>query len=109
MAYMVEQEYFAVKEALVKACQGDIHLWPDKLRAASFADNVTVREFTEYSAYFLLHGTDPMLPFDLWKSTFLVDGFQQVLTSQELLTLRIWQIEHCDEDVTRAMQILRNS
>ena len=28
---MVEQGHFAVREALVKACQGDIHLWPDKL------------------------------------------------------------------------------
>ena len=50
-----------------------------------------------------------MLPFDLWESTFLVEGFQQTFTSQELLTLCIWQIECRDEDVTRAMQILWNS
>jgi transposase InsO family protein len=106
---VVEQGHFAIREALVKACQGDIHLWPSKLRAALFADNVTVRRSTGYPAYFLLHGTDPILLFDLWESTFLVEGFRQKLSSKELLTLHIQQIECRDKDVVRAMQILRSS
>ena len=40
---VVEQGHFAIRETLVKACEGKIHLWPDKLPAALFADNVTVR------------------------------------------------------------------
>ena len=40
---VAEQGHFAIREALVKACEGNIHLWPDKLRAALFADNITVR------------------------------------------------------------------
>ena len=76
---IVQQGHFAIREALVKVYQGDIHLWPDKLQVALFIDNVIVRRSTGYSAYFLLHGTDSVLPFDLWKSTFLVEGFQQTL------------------------------
>jgi hypothetical protein len=62
-----------------------------------------------YSAYFLLHGTDPVLLLDLWEMTFLIEGFDQGLTSEDLLTLRIQQIEHCDNNITNAMQILQNS
>jgi hypothetical protein len=40
---VVEQGHFAIREALVKACKGDIHLWPDKVRAALFANNITLR------------------------------------------------------------------
>ena len=76
---IVQQGHFAIREALVKVYQGDIHLWPDKLQVALFIDNVIVRRSTGYSAYFLLHGTDSVLPFDLWESTFLVEGFQQTL------------------------------
>ena len=81
---VVEQGHFAMREALVKACEGKIHLWPDKLPAALFADNVTVRRSTGYSAYYLLHGVDPVLPFDLWESTFLVEGFDQQPSHKEL-------------------------
>jgi hypothetical protein len=105
---VVELGHFAIREALVKACEGSIHLWPDKLRVALFADNITVRWSTGYSAYFLLHGTDPVLPFDLWELT-LVEGFKDNLSQDKLLALRIRQIEHCDEDMHKAMQILRQS
>ena len=106
---VVEQGHFAIREALVKACEGNIHLWPEKLRAALFADNITVRRSTGYSAYFLVHGTDPVLPFDLWESTFLVEGFKDNLSQEELLSLRIRQIERRDEDMHKAMQTLRQS
>jgi hypothetical protein len=82
-------------------------LWPDKLRAALFADNITVRWSTGYSRYFLLHGIDPVLPFDIWESTFLVEGFKDNLFQEELLALHIRQIEHHDEDMHKAMQILQ--
>ena len=40
---VVEQGHFAIREAIVKACQGKIQDWPGKLKAALFADNITVR------------------------------------------------------------------
>ena len=39
---VVEQGHFAIREAIVKACQGKIQDWPSKLKAALFADNITV-------------------------------------------------------------------
>lgn len=90
---VVEQWHYA-KRSLGESLQGCIHLWPNKLQMALFADNITIRRSTGYSAYFLLHGTNPILPPDLWEFTFLVEGFQQNLPSQDLLALRIQQIEY---------------
>jgi hypothetical protein len=53
---------------------------------------MTVRQSTGYSAYFLLHGTDPVLQFDLWEMTCLIEGFNQGFTSEDLLALCIQQI-----------------
>jgi hypothetical protein len=39
----------------------------------------------------------------------LVEGFNDNLSQEELLALCIRQIEHCDEDMHKAMQILQQS
>jgi hypothetical protein len=41
--------------------------------------------------------------------TFLIEGFDQGLTSEDLLTLCIQQIERRENDITNAIQILWNS
>jgi hypothetical protein len=41
--------------------------------------------------------------------TFLIEGFDQGLTSEDLLILHIQQVKHCDTDITNSMQILQNS
>ena len=86
---VVEQGHFAIREAIVKACQGKIQDWPSKLKATLFADNITVHRSTGYSAYYLLHGIDPLLPFDLTESTFMVEEFKEDLSTSDLLALCI--------------------
>jgi hypothetical protein len=84
---VVEQGHFTLREALVKSCGGKINLWPEKLAAALLADRITVSRVTGFSPYQLLHGTDPILPFDLAEATFMVNGFRPGMTTTELLTL----------------------
>ena len=86
---VVEQRYFAIRKAIVKACQGKIQDWPSKLKAALFANNITIRRSTGYSAYYLLHGIDPLLSFNLTESTFMVEGFKEDLSTSDLLALCI--------------------
>ena len=73
---------------LHKACDGNISKWPDYVRHAFFADQVTVRKATGFSLYYLLYGVDPILPLDLFKATYLISGFQKNLSTAEL-ALRI--------------------
>jgi hypothetical protein len=106
---VVERGHFVIREALVKACEGDLTRWPKLLSHAVFADRITVRRATGLSPFYLLHGIHPVLPFDLTESTFLVRGFKTGMSSEELLTLRIRQLEKRPSDIRKAAELLAQS
>ncbi|KAJ7090145.1 hypothetical protein C8R44DRAFT_648406 [Mycena epipterygia] len=106
---VVERGHFILRESVIKACEGNINLWPLKLAAAVFADRVTVRRATGQSPYYILHGFDPILPFDLTECTFLVEGWKTHMSASELLALRTRQIEKRPADIQEAAQRLRTS
>lgn len=84
-------------------------MWPEKLAAALLADRVTVSRVTGFSPFQLLHGVDPVLPFDLAEATFMVSGFRTGMTTTELLTLRIRQLSKHPRDINRAKEALRKA
>lgn len=103
---VVERGHFVIREAIIKACGGKPSDWPKKVSHAFFADKVTIRRSRGFSPFYLLHGVDPVLPFDLAEASFLVDGFTRDLSSSELLALRIRQLEKRAGDIERAKATL---
>ncbi|PBK61975.1 hypothetical protein ARMSODRAFT_849402, partial [Armillaria solidipes] len=85
-----------LREAIVKACpkqrNGKIKNWHKYIDIAVFADRVTTSSVTGYTPYYLLHGVEPLLPMDLIEATFMVEGFQSGISTEELLALRIRQL-----------------
>ena len=106
---VVERGHFTIREAIVKACEGDIEKWPYKVAMAFFADRISTSTITGYSAYYLLHGVHPILPFDLTEASFMVSGFTTNMSSSELLALRIRQLERHPADVLQAAQTLKDA
>ena len=106
---VVERGHFTIREAIIKACDGNASQWPDLVHHAFFADRVTVRKATGFSPYYLLYGVDPVLPLDLFEATYLVSGFRKNLSTQELLALRIQQLAKHSADINRAAETLRQS
>jgi hypothetical protein len=102
---VVERGHFILREAIMKSVTYRKE-WPSKVHLASFADRVTVSKVTGFSAYYLLHGIHPVLPFDLADCTFLVSGFVSGMSSVDLLALRIRQLERRAEDLAAAAQAL---
>lgn len=99
---VVERGHFIIREGIVKSCQGNINQWPSKVHHAFFADKCITRKSTGFSPYYLLYGVDPVLPFDLTEATFLVHGFHSGMKTEELLALRIRQLEKRPEDIAQA-------
>ena len=106
---VVERGHFIIREAIIKSCNGDINLWPTKVHHAFFADKVITCCSTGFSPFYLLHGLDPILPFDLFEATHLVEGFHSGMSSQELLALCIRQLEKRPDDVHAAFNMLYKS
>lgn len=106
---VVERGHFDTREALVKSCEGDLKKWPDLVPQAFYADRITVRASTGFPPFFLLYGTEPILPFDIIESTFLVDGFRPNMTTSELLALRIQQLEKRPADLANAAATLHQT
>jgi len=106
---VVERGHFIIREAIVKACEGNIDLWPQKVSMAFFADRISTSSVTGFSAYFLLHGIHPLLPFDLTEASFMVNGFVTNMSSSDLLALRIRQLEKHPADILQAAQTLKNA
>ena len=106
---VVERGHFIIREAILKSCKHDIKEWPNHVHHAFFADKVTVRRATNFSPFYLLHGVDPVLPFDLSEASFLVDGFTKNMATEDLLALRIRQLEKRPEDVEAAANTLKKN
>lgn len=106
---VVERGHFTSREAILKACHDDVSKWPDAVAAAVFADRITVSRVTGFSPYQLLHGTDPILPFDLTEATFMVEGFHSGMSTADLLALRIRQLQRRDEDIAQAAETLKKA
>jgi hypothetical protein len=110
---VVERGHFILREAIIKSCEktpgGLPKNWPDQLPIAVFADRVTVNKVTGYSPYYLLHGVEPVLPFDLAEATFLVRGYKSGMSTSDLLVLRIRQLSKHDADIAAAAETLRQA
>ena len=55
----------------MKACNGDITQWPSLAHHVFWADRITTCKSTSYSLYYMAHGVEPLLPFDISKATFM--------------------------------------
>lgn len=106
---VVERGHFIIREAILKACEGEPKRWPDKVPHAFFADKCMVRRATGFTPFYLMHGVDPVMPFDLAEATFMVEGFTRNMSTKDLLALRIRQLEKRPEDLEKAATAIKKS
>ncbi|EIN03287.1 hypothetical protein PUNSTDRAFT_78445 [Punctularia strigosozonata HHB-11173 SS5] len=106
---ILERGHFIIREAILKSCNGNINQWPEKVHHAFFADKVLTRESTGFSPFYMMHGVDPVLPFDLTEATYMIEGWKTGMSRTELLALRIRQLEKRPEDLQRAATRVKNT
>ena len=103
---VVERGHFIIRESIIKSCEGSVDKWPDYVHHAFFTDRITISQSTGFSPYYLLHGVEPVLPFDLAEMTLLVEGFHTGMSTADLLALRINQLKKRPSDLQRAAAAL---
>lgn len=96
---IIESPHRPVRDALVKACEGDITKWPEHAPYIFWAERITTRKSTGFSPYYAAHGVEPLLPFDITEATFLLPDIVSKLSDSDLLALRALQLEKRESDL----------
>jgi hypothetical protein len=67
---IIESKHFDVRESIMKTCDNNESKWHETLPLVLWAERVTIQKATGYSPYFMVHGTHPLLPFDIVEATY---------------------------------------
>jgi hypothetical protein len=96
---IVECQHRTIRDSLLKACGDDISKWPVTAPHVFWADRVTTCQSTGHSPFYMTHGIEPILPFDLTLATFLVLNLTTSLSTANLLTIRARQLQTREADL----------
>jgi hypothetical protein len=100
----IERRHFDVREALIKAAEGDESKWPLVAPSVFWAERVTIQKSTGYSPYFMAHGVEPLLPFDLAEATYLASDMEEIMRTEDLIALRAKMLMKRPDDLQRVRQ-----
>ncbi|KAL3697011.1 hypothetical protein R1sor_011087 [Riccia sorocarpa] len=104
-----ERGHPPIVKALVKACSGRVKQWPRLLPFALWADRTTHSSVTGYMPIELIQGQKSIMPVEELIPTWSMLPWVDNLTREELLELRIRQLEQRDEDVKLALERLKTA
>ena len=96
---LIERAHRPLRDALVKAADGDESRWPTVLHSVLWAERVTIQRATKHSPYWLAHGVEPSFPFDLAEATYLVPPLDAPMSTEDLLAIRARQLQKRAEDL----------
>lgn len=96
---LVEWRHRDVHEALMKTMLGDESQWPAAAPGVFWVERITTQRATGHLPYFIAHGTEPLLPFDLAEATYLAPAMNGGMTTVELLAARGRMLKKRDEDL----------
>ena len=97
---MVEWRHLDVREAIIKSTPGGEFHWHTAAHSVFWAERMTVLQSTGLSPYFMVHGIEPLFPFDLAEATFLVPPPDtEPLSSSGLIAWRAQQLQKRQEDL----------
>jgi len=107
---LVERGHDAIVNSLSKYCRQQPNTWVQYLPLALWADRISVRRTTGYSAFELLYGRNCLLPIDLsLPSWSVVDWEGEVTDRESLLGARMRQLDQRNLWEAQASTNLKNS
>ncbi|KIO13205.1 hypothetical protein M404DRAFT_92706, partial [Pisolithus tinctorius Marx 270] len=113
---IVERRHYDVCEAIMKSCENNDCHWHTVAHSVFWAERVTILKSTGLSPYFMVHGIEPLFPFDLAKATFLLPlsrddatllttvlgayaGVMVMTTTTDLIAWRARQLQKRQDDL----------
>jgi hypothetical protein len=88
---IVERRHLDIREAIMKVCDGEERKWLTATHTVFWAERITTHKALGHSTYYIAHGVEPLLPFDLAEATYMVP-LQSAMSTTELIALRAHQL-----------------
>ena len=89
--------------ALAKVCDGRVKHWPQMLPNALWADHTTHSHVTDYMLIELMTGQAPVMPIETAIATWTLLPWKEEMSHEDLLIIRIKQLERKLEDIKNAL------
>ena len=97
---VVERRHLDVQEAIIKSTLRGEFCWHTTTHSVFWAERVTMLRSTGLSPYFMVHGVEPLFPFDLAEATLLLPPPDtEPLSSSRLIAWRAHQLQKRQEDL----------
>jgi len=96
---VVERQHRTVCDSIFKACDGDSSRWPVVAPFAFWADRATIHKSTGFSPFYMAHGVEPTLPFDITQATFLIPDLTHPLSTEDLIATCTCQLQKRPADL----------
>ncbi|KZV80953.1 hypothetical protein EXIGLDRAFT_563039, partial [Exidia glandulosa HHB12029] len=96
---IVERKHFDVRESILKMVHNEPNKWPTVVHSVFWAERVTIKRSTGMSPYYMAHGIEPVLPFDIAEATYLSHALEPYMTTEQLIEVRARQLQKRPEDL----------
>ena len=95
-----EWHHYDIWEAIIKSTLGGEVHWPLITYSVFWAEHVMILKTAGLSPYFMVHGIEPLFPFDLTEATFLVSTLlSNSISTNALIVWRACQLQKQLEDI----------
>ena len=101
---IVERSHFDVRQALVKACDGDISKWNRGAYLVFWAERMTMRRRMSCLPYYAATGATPLIPLDITEATYLQPPPLSVLSMTDLIAQRAIALQKRPEQLEELQQ-----
>jgi hypothetical protein len=96
---LVERKHFDVRHSITKAAEGFKGDALGVIHSVFWAERVTIKKSTGMSPFYMVHGVEPVMPFDIAEATYLAPEVQPWMTTEDLIALRARQLQKRPEDL----------
>lgn len=103
-AGVIERKHYDVREAIVKSCADSKIPWWQAAHSVFWAERVTIQKSTGYSPFYIVHGVEPLFPFDLAEATYLAPQIEEAQDTTDLITQRAIMLQKRPEDLEKVKE-----
>jgi hypothetical protein len=96
---LVERKHYDVREAVMGTCGNQESQWTNVLPQVFWAEQVTIRKSLGFSPFYMAHGVEAILPFDIAEATYLLPPLAVPASTESLIAYRTRQLQKCPEDL----------